>query len=110
MLEQKVLNLARIKMLLVMLSIKTIGWHSVTSGFGVPQGVTRYKLCRNYRIFTICPRTIGKMKVLQRKVLTLITIKMFLGMKCIDTIGWHSVTNGLGFPRGGNKIQNTLKS
>ena len=53
---------------------------SVTTGFVVPQGITRYKIRSNYRIFTICPRTIGKMKVLQRKVLTLITIKMFLVM------------------------------
>ena len=49
------------------------------------------------------------MKVLQRKVLTLITIITFLEMKCIETIGWHSVTNGFGVPQGGNKIQKYAK-
>ena len=44
---------------------------------GIPGGYNVH-MRQNYKIFTICPRTIGKMKVLQEKVLTLTIIKMFL--------------------------------
>ena len=57
---------------------------------------------------SICSRISGKMKVLQRKVLTLMAIRMLPVFECTDSIGLHSVTNGFGVPRV-SKIQNMLK-
>ena len=69
-------------------------------GFGSPGGINKQIPSKIMPFHSICPRMFKKIKLLQRKVWTLMTILIFLVLLCIETVGWHCVTNGFGVPSG----------